>query len=269
MASHGVLRRIGLALTAFRVSELLRSADLRARRRNTRVRETASGSLPLPPERLVVLVAGSPDLGWFIEGGRRAAECIRDAATRQGKPLEEMHAVLDFGCGCGRVLRHLAGVSGPRLCGCDYNRELIAWSRRHLPFGEFTTNELAPPLPWPDWSFDLVWALSVFTHLPEELQRSWIAELRRVLRPGGLLLVTTQGTHYADQLTPAERTRFENGELVVRYREAPGTNLCSAFHPEAYVRESFAAGFELAEFLPAGATGNPHQDLLVLRKPAD
>ena len=80
--------------------------------------------------------------------------------------------------------------------------------------------------------------------------------------------VTTQGAHYLGQLTPEERARYDRGDLVVRYSEAPGTSLCTAFHPEASVRGAFIDGFELAEFVPGGATGNPYQDLVVLRVPA-
>jgi SAM-dependent methyltransferase len=266
LVTNGILKRVGLTLAAFRVSEWLRAADLRVRRKNTRVRESSADGIPLPPERLVVVVAGSPDLAWFVEGGRLAAESIRAAAARHDAPLEGMQAVLDFGCGCGRVLRHLP-ATGPRLHGCDYNHELIAWCRSNLPAGDYRVNELVPPLHWPDASFDLVWALSVFTHLPEELQRRWMTDLQRVLKPGGMLMVTTQGAHYVGQLTPDERVRYERGDLIVRYSEAPGTNLCTAFHPEAYVRGAFTDGFELAEFVPGGAIGNPFQDLIVLRAP--
>lgn len=266
MAVGGLISRVGLDLAAFRVWELLRATDLRARLRNRRVRALAARELPLPPERLIVLVAGSPDLGWFVEGGKRAMESIRGALERNGAKLEDMQAVLDFGCGCGRVLRHCAGLQGPSLFGCDYNPELIAWSRRNLPFASFAVNDITPPLGWPDDSFDLVWALSVFTHLPEALQQHWLSELRRVLRPGGYILLTTQGAAYEASLSSEERAAFQRGKLVVRAAGAPGTNLCSAFHPEQYIRERLAPGFDLLEFVPEGASGNPHQDQILLRK---
>ena len=68
------------------------------------------------------------------------------------------------------------------------------------------------------------------------------------------------------RLEADERARFEAGELVVRWSDLPGSNLCIAYHPERYLREAFAEGFELVELEPEGALGNPTQDLTVLRK---
>jgi len=86
-----------------------------------------------------------------------------------------------------------------------------------------------------------------------------------VLAPGGLLVLTTHGEQYTDRLSSEERKRFEAGRLVVRRAGAAGTNLCTAFHPERYLREVLAEGFELLELRPGGATGTPSQDLIVLR----
>ena len=61
--------------------------------------------------------------------------------------------------------------------------------------------------------------------------------------------------------------RFERGELVVRWSDLAGTNLCSAYHPERYVRETLAQGFDVSTIEPEGARGNPTQDLIVLRRP--
>jgi SAM-dependent methyltransferase len=142
----------------------------------------------------------------------------------------------------------------------------VDWCRENLAFARFEVNRLEPPLTFADESFDLVYALSVFTHLTDELQLAWRDELRRVLRPGGRLLLTTHGESYAPRLDGGERERFERGEHVVRWGDVPGTNLCSAYHPERYLRETFAYGFEFVELEPEGARGNPTQDLVVLRK---
>src|SRR5262249_27140661 len=149
--------------------------------------------------------------------------------------------------------------------GTDLNPAAVRWCRTNLAFASFEENGLAPPLPFEDGRFELVYALSVFTHLPEELQLAWMKELRRVLRPGGWLLLSTHGDAYRERLDADERVRFRAGDLVVRWEQVAGTNLCSAFHPESYVRTHLANGLDVVEFSPQGAVGNPHQDLTVLR----
>ena len=52
-------------------------------------------------------------------------------------------------------------------------------------------NPLHPPLVYPGEAFDLVYAFSVFTHLPESIQFSWMRELSRVLKAGGYLAIST------------------------------------------------------------------------------
>jgi cyclopropane fatty-acyl-phospholipid synthase-like methyltransferase len=245
-------QRTGLLRPAFRAYELAVSV------RPARVR-TVDGP-PLPPRRLMVRVAGTADGDWFLRSGRAAYDAIAAAV-----PLDEIEAVLDFGCGCGRVLRYWSDHEGP-VHGSDRDDPAVRWCRRNLPFAQLQRNGLAPPLPYADGTFDLVYALSVFTHLTEELQTAWRDELHRVLRPGGRVLLTTHGRSYLPRLEEAERTRFERGELVVRWSDLPGSNLCSAYHPERYVQDTLAQAFDLERIEPEGARGNPTQDLIVLRK---
>ncbi len=246
-----LLALVGLVGPAFRTWELLRA--LQPRRR-----PTVDGP-PLPPRRLMVRVAGTSDAEWFLRSGRAGYDAIAAHV-----PLHEIGSVLDFGCGCGRVTRHWNAFAGS-VSGSDLDERAIEWCRRNLSFAGFETNGLAPPLAFEEKSFDLVYALSVFTHLTAELQIAWRDELLRVLRPDGYLLVTTHGRSYLPRLESRERERFRRGELVVRWGDLPGTNLCSAYHPEAYLRETFGAGLDLVELAPEGALGNPTQDLVLFR----
>lgn len=254
-----LLRKLGVLRRAYAAFETLQSWRSPERR-------PSDNGLPVPPPRLLVAVAGTPKVEWFLESGRRGADSIAEAAERNGRPVTSLGSLLDFGCGCGRVIRHWQDLE-LAAHGSDYNEKLVEWCRAHLPFGTFTTNALVPPLPYENDSFDLVYALSVFTHLPEELQLPWMDDLRRVLAPGGLLLVTTHGDAYVSELTESEKRRFRRGELVVRRDDMAGTNLCASFHPEEYVRGTLARGLDLLELIPRGARGNPHQDLVVLRSP--
>ncbi len=247
-----LLDRFGLVGPAFRTYE--RVVSLRPGR------PAVVDGAPLPPRRLMVRVAGTADADWFLRSGRAAYDAIAAHV-----PLAEVGSVLDFGCGCGRVTRWWSDFDGA-VSGSDVNGKAIEWCREQLAFASFARNALSPPLTFDAESFDLVYALSVFTHLTEELQLGWRDELLRVLRPGGLLLLTTHGRSYVPRLDDEERARFERGELVVRWSDVPGTNLCSAYHPESYLRDTFARGFAFVELEPEGARGNPTQDLVLLRK---
>src|SRR4030095_10099638 len=132
-----------------------------------------------------------------------------------------------------------------------------------------SVNRLEAPLRYVDGQFGLVYAISVFTHLAHDLARAWIDELSRIVAPGGLLLLTTHGDSYAERLDADERALYDSGEPVVRWPGVAGSNLCTTFHPESYVRERFALELELLEHTPDGGTvGSRQQDLIVFRKPA-
>jgi SAM-dependent methyltransferase len=261
-------------LGVFESMEELRNSFLWSREFRTRNPEFPSPPMPteddlgpLPPPNLIELVAGSSDPYWFRAGGRRAAESLSAILKTAGNPLGNLSSVLDFGCGCGRVIRHIAPLGFRRLAGVDYNPSLVEWCAGHIPSANFAVNGAAPPLPFETGTFDLVYAFSVFTHLTEEFQKSWLAEIHRVLDARGLLVVSTMGDAYRGELTDELRDRYDRGELVVREADSAGSNLCGAFHPEAYFRSmADSQGFQVRSFIPQGAEGNPNQDLWLLEK---
>jgi SAM-dependent methyltransferase len=258
--SRGLLHRLGLLDAAYRARDAWRSMAYLGR-----PPRLGPDGLPLPTPDLIALVAGTPDVSWFLSAGERAAGSIRSALADNGVEISAVRAMLDFGCGCGRVVRHWKGLPA-RVEGCDVNRRLVRWCRRNLPFAGFAVNGARPPLAYADETFDVVYALSVFTHLPQDLQRPWMAELRRVTAPGGHVVFSVHGERYRGELSAAERARFDAGELVVHGQESVGRNTCAAYHPRAYVRSVLGEGFTLVEHRTEGALGNPHQDLVVLRK---
>jgi SAM-dependent methyltransferase len=263
-----LLDAVGLAVLADDVrAHLAYLRDRHLRRRNAHIRASTPDALPLPPPRLVYSVAGHFDVEEYYESGREHAALLRRVVEANDRTFEDFRSLLDFGCGSGRVIRHWRDLSQTRVHGCDYNPRHVEWCRRALPFAAFRLNRLMPPLSYRSGEFDFIYAISVFTHLTEELQPVWIRELERVLAPGGLLLVTTKGRSRLDALDEEERRRFERGELVVQSRRYAGRNLCAAFHPERYVREHLKNGLRVIDFIPAVEDGYQTQDIFLLQKP--
>lgn len=219
-------QRAAVKRAAERVGVLDTLYDVRGRWRD--VRDGGAEEQGLPPARLRSLVGGSPNGGWFLAAGSSAATTLHEAALEKGFDLDDPRVeVLDFGCGCGRTSRHWQRP----ISGTDIRPELVAWCQEHLP-GDYTVNDPEPPTLFPDASFDVVYAVSVFTHLTEERQRRWLDEFARIIRPGGLLLLTTHGDRLAaEALTEAELGDYRAGRIVVCYSRQEGSNLCSAYHP--------------------------------------
>lgn len=225
------------------------------------------GRLPVPPEPLRYLISGIPNypVSDFLQMGQHCLSIVEKTLLKNGIRLADLDAILDFGCGCGRIVRHLAHLKRTRLYGTDYNPELVGWCRPNLAFAEFAVNRLEPPLAYRESTFDLVYAFSVFSHLPEPLQHAWMQELRRVIKPNGHLLLSSMSAGMlAVQYGEEPQRRFARGELVVINADDPGSNACSAFHPDEYMRNQLARGFAVVDFVPGGLG----QDVWLLRKQA-
>jgi 2-polyprenyl-3-methyl-5-hydroxy-6-metoxy-1,4-benzoquinol methylase len=195
------------------------------------MRAAGAESDDLPPPRLRSLVGGSPNGAWFVAAGRASAAALRAAAIERGFDFDDPSiSILDFGCGCGRTSRHWQRP----IHGTDIRNELVVWCQEHLP-GNYTVNDPEPPTLYSNSAFDVVYAVSVFTHLTVDRQRQWLAEFARVIRPGGLLLLTTHGDRAAAEnqaLSEDEVRDYHSGRIVVCYPREEGSNVCVAYHPE-------------------------------------
>lgn len=247
--------------------ELLRKQVLDKDRELIEFENGIEGGLPIPPPPGIFLVSGSEDVSAFLKSGELHTGLIREILGRNGLDIEDFDSMLDFGCGCGRMVRHWNDLEGSEVHGTDYNPDLVTWCEKNLDFAEFQTNELVGGLDYEDGKFDFVYALSVFTHLTKPQQSFWIEELSRVLRSGGHLFITTHGEFYRKRLSPEEEERFRAGSLVVRAEGSAGENECAAFHPETYVREKLAGNLAVVDLVRGTEESVFAQDAWLLRKP--
>ena len=213
-------------------------------------------------------VSETPDAEKFLTIGRDTAGAIRAVLERAGRPLEEFDSILDFGCGCGRTLLWLLQEHRKAaLYGTDVDAEAIAWCRAHLPSAAFEVNRADPPMPFADASFDLVYGVSVLTHLSEEHQLRWLRDLRRVVKPGGLLLLSVHGESAWSGLAEEEVEELQRrGFLFKRSGKLRGILpgwYQTAYHSREYVERTFGRGLELVAYEESGMG---YQDVVVLRR---
>lgn len=226
----------------------------------------AQHSEPMPPPWITYDALSSVDYSFHWNAGLVWAAYLEKLA-HEYLPLPT--TVCEWGCGPARIVRHLTSRAPEvfsEISGTDYNEASIAWCRRHIPGVTFYLNGLAPPLPLGDASVDFIYSFSVFTHLSEPMCHAWLKEQLRVVRPGGMILFTTQGDRYRDKLLPDERALYDRGEFVLRGSVTEGSRLYSAFHSPDYVKGRLVAGLEVLLHDPGSdvATG---QDVWLIRGP--
>lgn len=234
---------------------------------------------PTPPPALMTRVVGAaptedPDRNamWFKLGGLKGFSEFTDAVAPH-RELGSFGRMLDWGCGCGRITVHfLALPNGPNVSGCDIDGEAIAWCSDNLSEGTFTQVEPIPPTPYGDASFDLVISYSVFTHLTEDAQTSWLKEMQRIIEPGGLFLASTHGETSASVRSREQQTLVNKGiddtaEDTALSGIAPEDYYRQTLQTREYTLESFGRFFEVLDYIERGI-GNV-QDLVVMRRPAE
>ena len=242
------------------------AADRRSVAKNRRFRKAQkAGGLAFPPPRLIYRVAAHHDQEQFDRSGRWAADFIKNVLSKNGRTLEDIPAILDFGCGCGRIFRHWRDLAGPQLYGCDYQRPLVRWCRTKLGFGQFERNGLLSALSYPDRTFGLIYAISVFTHLDRQGQLFWIGELERVLEDRGYLFITVHGTTRLAELSAEEQRLFNAGQPIIHRARYSGANVCATYHPRKYIEDVLVRRLKLVEFLPGGAR-DANQDAYLFQK---
>jgi SAM-dependent methyltransferase len=223
---------------------------------------------PLPPHALAIR-AGVPDPADVIASYRAVGRDSRttilgllgDGWSFRGK------RVLDFGCGSGKVMRHFLAEAGEcELWGCDIDAPSISWINAALnpPLRAFANGE-APPLDVPDGRFDLVWSISVFTHLTDHWA-GWLAELHRVLAPDGLAIVSFLGGAMYEVWTGERWDPGRIGMTVLDYGQGWERGGPTVFHSPWWLREHWGRAFEIVE-MREGSAPREHGLVLLRRGP--
>ena len=221
--------------------------------------------LPVPPEHLCMRVSnGPPDQ--FLAIGRLLYLDLQRILKSVGRSLAAQQSVLDFGCGPGRVLRYLSPEQ--QILGVDIDPEAVEWAQRSLPHVRVLLGPQLPPLSFAAESFDFIYAISVFTHLPEEMADAWVAELARLVKRSGVCIVTTLGETLFNALCSdvdgaADQWERE-GYYYWRHGGTPGLPdfYQLAFHTREYAEARWSRWFSVVRYDQMAI--NKQQDSFVL-----
>jgi 2-polyprenyl-3-methyl-5-hydroxy-6-metoxy-1,4-benzoquinol methylase len=202
----------------------------------------------------------------FLRVGEGCAKHIDEKLRSMSTSLADKR-VLDFGCGCGRILRWLSrSYPTTRFWGADVDEAAIEWCIRNMQGSVFVKSRPEPPLPFESNYFDVVYCFSVFTHLDELMQDFWLAEIKRIVSPGGMVILTVHGSKAAEGLDEkgAEELR-RKGFLHRRSRKLSGLVpewYNTTWHSEGYIVNRLEALFTDVHYtvVPDG-----NQDLVAAR----
>lgn len=246
------------------------------------VRELIGIPAAIPPEDVHSMVAAAGPFG--SGGGLGEADFTAAALISGGAPPSAGQKILDFGCSSGRVVKTLrAAYPDVEWHGCDPNGPAVEWAGANLPGISFFRSENEPPLALDDDTLDAAVAVSIWSHYAEALALRWYDEMWRVLKPGGLLALTTHGpqavAHYhgnglrsEDQLTWIQSTLWSDDYwYVAEFGEQGDWGVVNdewgtAFVTAEWMLRQLTPRWEIVEFATGRNDGN--QDLYVLRKPA-
>ena len=210
----------------------------------------------------------------FNLGGYSTAIKLDTVARRfGGRGLAELGPVLDWGCGCGRVARFVAR-SGAELHGTDIDAGNVRWCSEHIA-GRFAEISPDPPTAFANDFFGAIYGISVFTHLNQQYEKLWLAELHRIAKPGALLLLSVLGglsAAHAGLLEYVLSPEFSDGFVDIGRNSdidivtQGSTYYRNVFHQPGYITKVWGEYFEILS-IEEGIIGN-RQDLVVARKPA-
>lgn len=197
----------------------------------------------------------------------------------------EAKSILDFGCASGRVVRHFVCQGDfDEVWGADINEQHIRFIQDYLPQEiRAIHNSALPYFPIADSSLDVVTAFSVFTHI-DTFETSWLAEIYRVLRPGGIAFITLHNDETWDAMWLPEEKDFLLKRLkstnpdVERYAGQPlpndrmffrhsqvGPYRGNTFHSNDYIRRTWSRFFDVIDIKPK--CHGRIQSAVILQKP--
>lgn len=216
----------------------------------------------LPAEEMQLTTNGNSGDTALWEGNRIYRGFRKLYESHRGD-LSRASAILDFGCGWGRITRSfLRDVEPAHLWGVDASADRIAACRDTSRWGNFRLIDPYPPVEFADATFDLIYSYSVYSHLSEDIHKQWLDEFARILKPEGLLIATTREREFINrcaetgypffQETDSWLARYDRGEYcfdtIESYGEA-AQRYGEACIPKEYVLRNWTQTLDVLDYI--------------------
>lgn len=151
-----------------------------------------------PPAELQEQIVGGSNVATLREADRFYRLLKQTYAALRGPFVPETR-ILDFGVGWGRYARFfLKDVEPENIHGVDVVQAMLDTLVAARVPGSFALIEPKGKLPHTAGFFDIAFAYSVFSHLPEPVHLHWLVEIARVMKPGGIVVLTTQPRRFLE-----------------------------------------------------------------------
>lgn len=225
-----------------------------------------------PPADNIRRVIGDAHIARFGMGGATIYHNVGAMLREMGTDWSAFPTILDWGCGAGRITRYLISETNAEVHGADIDVANVAWCAANLHPGKFRAVPLAPPTSFADKMFNLVIGASVVTHLTEEMQFAWLAELNRITAPGALVFLSVSGpVQFAYMGIPTDLfyAKEAAGFLDARRDPALDGHIANAeyyrtvWHSRRYIASTWSRYFDVVAIVDGIAA---LQDFVILRR---
>lgn len=228
---------------------------------------------PLPEGVRMGRVYGNSSETSFLLTGATSFRKIESIIARHlSADRGEQIRILDWGCGCAGVGRYFINSPNFEYHGVDIDFDNIEYCKTTFADkrATFSACSLMPPMDYEDGSFDVIFGISVVTHLSEANHLAWLKELRRLIRPGGIVVLTVLGLQSIAKYMHLLESRefvdrgfafFTNSNAIgkiIGVEDYYGTT----FHLPQYIFSKWSEYFNIEKYV---ASGFSHQDVAVLR----
>ena len=213
----------------------------------------------------------------FAAGGLTTAAKIDGAARLfAGKPLNDFATILDWGAGVGRVASNVIRYFAPDLeiwCA-DIDDVNITMATEYCPNAKCLQLPYWPPSDLPSDYFELIYGISVFTHLTEATQELWLRELSRISQKGAMLIMSANTEFAATSLSEFDQRHMADLLMFGISDRVSDQNLGAklerrnyyrvTYHLSDYIRDIWGGYFEIVDVVHRADV--QVQDFVVMRK---